>query len=49
MIKSIKEKLQLEYCIIDLQLVEILTKHLEKERFGDLKKLIRMETLANMN
>jgi hypothetical protein len=35
-----KEKLELEYCNTEIQLVDILTKPMAKARFDALKKLI---------
>ena len=44
-----KEKLELEYCNIEIQLADILTKPMAKARFDALKKLIGMGSLENMN
>jgi hypothetical protein len=44
-----KERLELEYCNTEIQLVDILTKPMTKARFDALKKLIGMESLENMD
>lgn len=44
-----KEKIELEYYKSKVQLADLLTKPLEKTRFGKLKKLIGMRSLECMN
>lgn len=43
-----KDKLEIDYCKIKLQLADILTKPLKKEMFDYLKKLMGMRNLADM-
>lgn len=44
-----KGKLKLEYCRLEVQLAGILIKPLKKTIFNELKELIGMRSLENMN